>query len=158
MAIYVKIDGIDGDATHDKHKSWLDVESLQWGVGRAVMTPSGSAQNREASEPAISEVTLTKKMDRASANLFKEACTGNAGKKVTIDLVTTSSPGLTYMTYELTNALVSGYSVSTGGDRPSESVSLNFTKIEMKYTTFDSKNNPAQNYPASYDLSTTKSS
>jgi type VI secretion system secreted protein Hcp len=156
MAIYIDFEGIKGDATHSKHKKWLDIESLQWGVGRAIMTPSGSAQNREASEPSVSEVTVTKRMDSSSALLFQEACAGNAGKKVTIDLVTTGDPGDIYMTYTLHNALVSGYSISTGGDRPTESVSLNFTKIEMKYTQFDEKNKVVNNFPASYDLATTK--
>ena len=157
MAIYVKFEGIDGDATHDKHKKWLDVDSLQWGVGRAIMTPTGSAMNREASEPSISEVTVTKSMDSSSAYLFQQACTGSAGKKVEIHLVTTGSPGDIYMTYELSNALVSGYSVSSGGDRPSESVSFNFTKIQMKYSQFDEKHKNTANHPASYDLASTKS-
>ena len=156
MAIYIDIEGIKGDATHQNHKKWLDVDSLQWGVGRAIMTSSGSAQNREASEPSVSEVTFTKSMDSASALLFQEACAGSAGKKVTIDLVTTGNPGDLYMQYTLHNALISGYSCSSSGDRPSESVSLNFTKIEMKYTQFDEKHKVVNNFPASYDLATTK--
>jgi type VI secretion system secreted protein Hcp len=156
MAIYVEIEGIKGDATHAEHKKWLDVSSLQWGVGRAVMTPTGSAQNREASEPSISEVTFTKMMDSSSANLFQQACAGEKGLKVTIDLVTTGNPGNVYMQYKLHNALVSGYSVSSSGDRPSESVSLNFTKVEMKYVQFDDKNKVVNSFPASYDLAETK--
>jgi type VI secretion system Hcp family effector len=38
-----------------------------------------------------------------------------------------------YMKYILEDLLVSGYSVSSGGDRPTESLSLNFTKIEFEY-------------------------
>ena len=155
MAIYVQIEGIKGDATHQSHVDWLDVSSLQWGVGRAISTPTGSTQNREASEPSVSEVTFTKLMDKSTADIFKESCVGKTGKTVKIDLVTTGSPGDTYMTYTLTNALVSGYSVSTGGDRPVENVSLNFTKIEMKYIPYDNKNNPMSPLPASYDMTTT---
>ena len=156
MAIYIDIEGIKGDATHLKHQKWLDVDSLQWGVGRAIMTPTGSAQNREASEPSVSEVTFTKSMDSSSALLFQEACAGSSGKKVVIDLITTGNPGNVYMQYTLHNALVAGYSVQSGGDRPSESVSLNFTKIEMKYTQYDDNNKVVNNFPASYDLAETK--
>src|SRR3546814_18416299 len=63
MAIYAKIGKINGDATHEDHKQWMTLDSLQWGVGRAIMTPVGSAKNREASEPSVSEVTVTKQMD-----------------------------------------------------------------------------------------------
>jgi type VI secretion system secreted protein Hcp len=38
---------------------------------------------------------------------------------------------------ELEEAIVSSYSASSGGDRPSESFSLNFTKISYQYDKFD---------------------
>lgn len=157
MAIYVKYEGIDGEATHENHKKWLDVNSLQFGVGRAISTPSGSAANREASEPSVSNVTLSKLMDSASPKLFTESCTGAAGKKVEIHLVSTGSPGNTYVEYTLHNALISGYSVSTGGDRPSESVSISFTKLEYKFIPYDDKNKAGTPVSVSYDLATTKS-
>ncbi|NYZ17600.1 type VI secretion system tube protein Hcp [Azospirillum sp. RWY-5-1] len=157
MAIYVKYEGIDGEATHQEHKKWLDVGSLQWGVGRAISTPSGSTANREASEPSVSEVTITKLMDSSSPKFFTEACTGAIGKTVKIDLVTTGSPGTTYATYTLTNALVSAYSMSSGGDRPSESISISFTKLEFKFTPYDDKNKAGTPTTVSYDISTTKS-
>jgi type VI secretion system secreted protein Hcp len=157
MAIYVKYEGIDGEATHEEHKKWLDVSSVQWGVGRAISTPSGSTSNREASEPSVSEVTLTKLMDSSSPKFFTEACTGAAGKKVQIDLVTTGSPGKTYATYTLTNALVSSYSMSSGGDRPAESISISFTKMEYKFTPYDDTNKAGTPIAVSYDISTTKS-
>lgn len=157
MAIYLKYEGIDGEATHEEHKKWVDIGSLQFGVGRAISTPAGSTANREASEPSVSEVTLTKTLDSSSPKFFTEACTGAAGKKVVIDLVSTGSPGVTYTQYTLYNTLVSGYSVSTGGDRPAESLSLSFTKIEFKFVPYDDKHKAGSPITVSYDLSTTKS-
>lgn len=157
MAIYLKYDGIDGEATHDKHKQWIDVSSMQFGIGRGIATPSGAVANREASEPSVSEITISKQMDAASPKLFTESATGAVGKKVQIHLVSTGSPGNTYVEYTLTNALISGYSVSTGGDRPVESISINFTKIEYKLTPYDAKNTAGTPVTVSYDLATTKS-
>ena len=157
MAIYVKYEGIDGEATHEKHKKWIDVSSIQFGVGLAITTPTGATANREASEPAVSEVTLTKILDNSSPKLLVEACTGAKGKKVEIHLVSTGSPGNTYCEYTLTNGLVSSYSVSSGGDRPSESISISFTKIEFKLTPYDDANKAGSPVTVSYDLSTTKS-
>jgi type VI secretion system secreted protein Hcp len=157
MAIYVKYDGIDGEATHETHKKWLDVSSLQWGMGRAITTKAGSTSNREASEPSVSEITITKLMDSSSPKFFVESCTGAAGKKVEIHLVTTGSPGNTFAAYTLTNALVSSYSMSSGGDRPSESISISFTKVEYKFTPYDDKNKAGTPIAVSYDLTTTKS-
>lgn len=157
MAIYIKYEGIDGEATHETHKKWLDVGSMQWGVGRAIATPSGSTSNREASEPSVSEITITKLMDSSSPKFFIESCTGGVGKKVEIHLVTTGNPGNTYASYILTNTLVSSYSMSSGGDRPQESISLSFTKIEYKFIPYDDKNKAGSPIAVSYDISTTKS-
>lgn len=155
MAIFLKYGNMKGNATHEEHKDWLDVDSLQWGVGRAISTPVGSAQNREASEPQVSEVTFTQVMDVGSVTLFQEACTGHDGKDCLIHLVSTGTPGRTYAEFKLYNTLVSGYSMSTGGDRPVESVSLNFTKIEFKHITYDEKGKGTPS-SAHYDLATTK--
>ena len=60
------------------------------------------------------------------------------------------------MEYTLANALISGYSVSSGGDRPSESLSFNFTKIEMKFIPYDNEHNAGNPIPAGYDISAAK--
>ncbi|HUH49770.1 MAG TPA: type VI secretion system tube protein Hcp [Mycoplana sp.] len=157
MAIYLKYDGIDGEATQENHKKWVDVDSLSFGLARAISTPAGSTANREASEPSVSEITIVKQMDGSSPKLFTESATGNVGKKAQIHLVSTGSPGNTYVEYTLTNALISGYNISTGGDRPTESVSISFTKIEYKFIPYDDKNKAGTPVTVSYDLSTTKS-
>lgn len=157
MAIYLEYEGIQGEATHDKHQKWIDISSLQFSVGRNISNPVGATANREPSEPVVSEVTLTKTMDNSSPKLLVEACTGNKGKTVKIHLVSTGSPGNTYCEYTLTNALISAYAVSSGGDRPSESISISFTKIEYKLTPYNAKNEPGSPVSVSYDLATTKS-
>lgn len=158
MGIYVNFDGIPGDATEQNHKKWIDVASIQWGVGRAISTVAGRTQNREASQPSVSEVTISKMFDSSSPKLFTAACTGNVGKTVKIDLTTTSSGGLVFCTYTLSNALISSYSVSSDGDRPGESISISFTKLEFKFTPYDNQNKAGTPVTVSYDLATTKSS
>ena len=133
MAIYMNYDGITGAVTEDGHKGWIEVHSFQWGVGRGISTPTGAAADREASPPSVSEIVITKPTDVASLKLFSEALAGE-GKTVKLDFVTTVKNKVEkYMSYELSNTLVSGYSVSSGGDRPTESVSLNFTKITVTF-------------------------
>jgi len=152
MAIYMQIDGIKGDVTAAGHEGWIDCHSLQWGVGRGIHTPTGSSQERESSAPSISEVSVTKSMDASSPAIFSEACVG-ISKPAVIHLVKTGTQLETYMEYTLTNCLISGYSVSSGGDKPSESLSFNFTKLEMKYTPYDNEHNPGDPIPAGYDIS-----
>jgi type VI secretion system secreted protein Hcp len=54
----------------------------------------------------------------------------------------------------LENAMIASYSASSGGDRPMESFSINFTKIEYKYTPFDDKHKAGTPVPVKYDLTT----
>jgi len=156
MALYLHYDGIDGEATHQDHKKWIEISSLQWGVGRGISTPVGGSANREASQPSVSEVVVTKNLDVASSKIFTESVAGTKGKVVKVHVVATGDPGETYVEYTLTNTLISGYSVSSGGDRPSESISLNFTKIEYKFTPAAIDNEPGTPVTVSYDLSTAK--
>jgi len=152
MAIYLHVEGLEGDVTAAGHEGWIECLSMQWGIGRAISTPTGSSQERESSAPSVSEVSIAKNMDKCTPKLFEQACVGTS-KLVKIDLVQTGDQLDTYMSYELENSLISGYSVSTGGDRPSENVSFNFTKLVMKYVPYDNLHNAGSPIPAGYDVS-----
>ena len=136
MPIYMKYTGINGDVTEEGHKQWIECSSCQFGVGRAIGgTASGAAKGREASLCNVSEITITKPADSSSQNLMREAMIGAVpGKQVKFDFVTTGAgdQAQTYTTFTLEECMISGFSLSTGGDRPSESLSLNFTKIEYQ--------------------------
>lgn len=158
MAIYMQFDGgrIKGNATHGAHKEWMDLHSFQFGVGRGISTPTGATGNRDASHPSISEVVVSRTTDAASPKLFEEACVGQKGVPVVIHFVTTGNPGETYLEITLTNTLISGLSTTTGGDRPTESISLNFTKIEYKYIPNKEDNTAGSPVSITYDTATAK--
>lgn len=125
---------IKGEVAAKDHPGWIEVNSFQWGVGRAISSPIGGGGIREAGAPNVSEFVITKTMDKSSPGLLKQAFAGTAAP-VTIDLVRPSSTGVptTYAEYKLQGVLISGYSVSSGGDTPTESISLSFTKITFAF-------------------------
>ena len=158
MPIFMNYDGITGDVTAAGHEKWIELTSFQWGVGRGITAASSSSADREGSAPSVSEIVVTKVQDVSSNNILRGAL-GLApigeGKKVTIDLCKTDKGTLEpYMQFELTNTLISGYSMSSGGDRPSESLTLNFTAIQSKLTTMNPDNSTGDPDVAQYDLST----
>ncbi len=160
MAAYLKYGtAIKGESLAEGHKGadgWMEIGSFQWGVGRAISTPVGSSSKREASAPSVSEITVTKMMDSTSPLLCQEALIGKA-VPCDIELVETGGDKLeTYLSVKLTNCMVSGYSVSSGGDRPSESLSLNFTKIEYTYQGYDDQHkvDTSKKQTCIYDLLT----
>lgn len=129
---------INGDSIIDGHDKWITISSLQLGVGRAISVSGGGA-DRETSNPSFSELTLTKTTDIASADLFMQATCGKSLGKAEIHFVQTGGADKkqqVYLKIELSDAIVSSYSASSGGDRPSESFSINFTQISYQYDAF----------------------
>lgn len=159
MAIYLKLGDIKGEVTAEGFVDQIECHSMQFGVGRAIHTPVGAVTNREASAPSISEVTLSKALDKSSIALFTEAVVGKKEKALTAEITITKTGGTALekiAVYKLTNTMISGYSISTGGDRPSESLSLNFTKIEIEVTSEGASGDDGSPVRASYDLATAK--
>ena len=156
MAIYMQYKGIDGDATQSGFTDWIKVESFQFGVGRGITTQTGAAANREAHEPSVSEITVTKLLDKASGPLLQNVCTEKKGQDCKIAFVTTGDPGEKYLEYTLTNTLISGLSVSSSGERPIESVALNFTKLEIEAKMLNSDNTAAGPFKFAYDIAQAK--
>lgn len=152
MPIFVNYDGIPGEATTTGFTKQIEVTSFQYGIGRGISSAYGQS-TRESSIASVSEIVVTKPSDGSSPKLFVAALTGTLDKKVTISMVRTSAGSVqAYMVYELEGCGLSGYSVSSGGDRPSESISLNFDKISFKYCLVGD-NLAAQPEVVGYDLS-----
>ena len=152
MAIYMKFGAVAGQVTTDGFKEWIELHSFQFGVGRGVGTGAGGAQ-REGTVPSLSEISVTKVYDKASAKLYQDALAGSFDTKVEIKLTaTTKNKTDTYLSYELSECGLSGYSMSSGGDNPSESLSLNFTKIMVTPSPLDDKGVPKKGDVVTYDL------
>jgi type VI secretion system secreted protein Hcp len=154
MPIYMNYNSlaVKGDVTAEGWKDWIELNSFQFGASRSIASPTGGSADRESSAPSISEIVVTKDQDSSTGPLLTAALQGE-GVTVIIDFVKTSQGSLTkYMEYTLTNTLISGWSCSSGGDRPTESVSLNFTKFECNPTTIDATGAISNAAPVTYDI------
>lgn len=158
MAVYIEYEGIPGNVTAEGFAGNISVHSIQFGVGRGITMEAGHMANREATRPSLSEITFTKNADIASTPLFKESVTGSSGKLVKIKFVQTGADNVVqFMDYELHDCLVSGYSLSAGGESdPVESITLSYAKILVNYHDFDKKNAGKSPQRAGYDLTTAK--
>lgn len=159
MPIYIKYGDITGDVTAEGHKGsdgWVEVNSFQYGIGRGISSPTGGSSDRESSAPSVSEVVVTKPMDNSSYRWMEESLFGE-GVDAKIDFCKTDKGKLeVYASYDLSECMVSGYSVSSGGDRPSESISINFTKIEYNFKEMSAINAGAKTPKAGWDIAAAK--
>jgi type VI secretion system secreted protein Hcp len=147
---------IKGDSVQKDHDNWINLHSIGHSVAR-VITTSGAGKDRETSTPSFSEISCTKATDIASNDLFAQAIYGKKiCDKANVHFLQTGGEGATqvYMELDLHEPIVSGYTVSSGGDRPTESFTISFTKIVQKYSQFDAGGAVTQADPKGYDLKT----
>jgi type VI secretion system secreted protein Hcp len=156
--MFVKIGDIHGESKAEGFKNWIRLESFQYGVSRNVSSGAGGS-TRESSAPNISEIVVTKYFDKSSAKLFQDSVAGTFDTKVVIKMATTTKNMTeTFLTFELTDCGVSSYSLSSGGELPMESLSLNFLKIMVTPTPLDKSGQIKKGDVVSYDLLAMKAS
>lgn len=141
--MFMKFDGIDGEVTDKEHENWIEVDSWSWGETQTGTKFRGAGGG--AGKVSMQDFHFVGKLDKSSPMLFQACATGEHIKKATLSLRSRpddpTQPFRTiYMKYELTDCLISSYSVSGGGgggggtDMPVENLSLNFAKIELNYS------------------------
>jgi len=128
---------IPGESTVQSHPSWIEAASIQFGIGNSV---SIGTKGIIAGIASGSEITITKSLDRSSPLLFLACAQGTIHPKVTLEMTTYSggmNAEIVYYRITLLNVVITGLSSSSGGDRPSESVSMGYEQITTDYFLMD---------------------
>ena len=144
MAIYLNVEGLKGEVSAAGHEKWIECNSLQWGVGRAITTRVGGGADREASQPSISEVTVSKLMDKATPNLMLMCADGTHHDEALLTVRKAGGSQLEYLTVKLEGVLITSVSTagSGGEDQLTENVTLNFAKVHVIYQPQDAAGAP----------------
>jgi len=141
-----------GDVDTTQYKEWIMVHSFQFGSGRGIGSATASGGNRQGSHASVSEITISKALDPASLHLWRDSLDGKLNTLVEFSFTRADQDNSEYLHVTLTDTGVSGFSISSGGDRPSESISLNFAKIEFKDVKVDVDGVSATPLAVNYDL------
>ena len=135
---FLKIDGIPGESTDDKHKDWIEIESFNQGLVQPASATASSVGGATAERVEHSPLMITKLLDKATPKLLEACCTGKHIKEVTIELCRAGGDKLKYMEIKLEQVVVSSVDVSGSSASesgfPTESISLNYGKIKWTYT------------------------
>ena len=142
MALFIKFDGIDGEANDKDHKGWSDLQSFSWGLHKAGAGATG--QTRRRGVVTVEDVVCTKEYDKSSPKLAEAICVGKVFPKVEIQDTTTYGDGnrAVFLKYELKNVMVSSMNTSAAGSGdavPTDSFSLNFEEVKQTYVEYDAK-------------------
>ena len=134
--MFLKIEGIDGESSDDKHKGWIEVHSFSWGVQHPVSGTASSTGNLSGGRADFSELSIVKQLDKASPKLMQACASGEHLKTVTLSLNRASGDKEQFMEYKLTDVLVSSYAGSGAGggsEIPMETIHFHYGKVETKY-------------------------
>jgi type VI secretion system secreted protein Hcp len=137
--MFLELDGIKGESVDHKHKDNIDILAWSWGLSQTGTFAHGSGGG--AGKASFNDLSITKHIDKASADLMFHCASGKHIAKGKITVRKAGEKPLEYLVVKLEQILVS--SVSTGGsggeDRLTENVSLNFAKVAVEYKIQDEK-------------------
>jgi type VI secretion system secreted protein Hcp len=155
---FLKIDGIKGESQDDKHKDEIHVSSFSFGVTNS--GTGGSNLGSGGGRSNVQDMHFTKVVDAASPNLFFGCATGKHYPNAQVTVRRAGEKPQEYLIYKMTEVYISSISTSghEGGGIAQESVSLNFSKVELQYTPQNADGSAGATNTKGYDLKANKGS
>jgi type VI secretion system secreted protein Hcp len=144
MAADIFLDiGIEGEAKDEKFKGQIEVAG--WALGMTQTGTAGAGGGAGAGKVNIQDLFITKFVDKSTPTLMEKCCSGDHCEKAVLTQRKAGGTQLEYLRVTLTKVLISSYQVSAGGGDavPTESIGLNFSKIEYCYQEQDEKGGKA---------------
>lgn len=128
--IFMKIDGIPGESTHDKHKDWIDVRTWGWSESAPKPTAGGAA----APKTTFQDLKVTFPTSKATPKLFLAGAGKTPIKEVTLEVCRAGGDGVKWLEIKLQEAFISGYSILGSAPAHNEEISIGYGKIKVTYT------------------------
>ena len=158
---YLKIEGIDkGESPDDKFKGsdgWMQIESWSFGESQGGTMQFGGGGG--AGKVSMQDFHFTMKVNTASPKLFLACATGEHFKKATVHSRKAGKTQQVFYTVVFSDCLVSSFQTSGSGSSdviPMESISLNFSKIEIEYKEQNAQGQAGAPVKVGYDLKANK--
>ena len=144
---FLEIDGVQGESQSKDHKGAIDVQSYSWGV-------SNDGGKGKKGLPNFSNVNFSHNIDSASPALVEHTATGQAFAKAKLSADKSGDFQFTFLEYCFTDVVINSVqdAGSSGGDRPTESVSFSYSKFGMRYTRQDAKGGAGPAVLTGWDL------
>ncbi|MGH8219323.1 MAG: Hcp family type VI secretion system effector [Steroidobacteraceae bacterium] len=125
--MFLKVQGITGEASDDKHKGEIDIVSWSWGIhgnlDRGV--PAGKAQYRD--------LQIVKKIDRASPTLMAYLSTYKVADQAVLTVRKAGTNPLEYLKIELKEVRIRTLDLESHGTDVVERLALGFTWVTVSY-------------------------
>lgn len=149
---FLKLDGIEGDATDAKHKGELKLESFSWGLAQTIASARGGGAG--AGKPQFQDLAFVQRTGKASTKLFLACATGQHLKSAVLTIRRAGAKGVKteLLLIKLSDVLVSSFQESgAAGEEVLETVTLVYSRLELV-----SRPQSPGELKAGFDLTTNK--
>src|SRR5262245_22648419 len=158
-AIFLDIPDIKGQSTIKGFEDKIEILSASHGVAMQI-TASPSATERTSGKPNHQDLTVSKYVDLSTCPMIA-ACNAGTNLKTVTMTIGRNDAGTVLPYLLLTLGHTSGSTLqvpSAGADRPTETVTLNYSKIKWDYTEQQVGTGKKGNNGAIWDLATNQPS
>jgi len=130
---FLKIDGIPGESKADKHQDEIDLQSFSWGASQSGTFAEGGGGG--AGKVAMHDFSFTMGTNKASPKIMLACARGDHIPQAVLTCRKAGKDQQEFMKVTMSDIMVSSFQTGgQGGDViPTESISLNFAKIEYAY-------------------------
>jgi len=151
---FLKLTDVEGESSQKGHEGQIDLLSWSWGESNSGSSSEGGGSG--SGKVNMQDFTFSMKINKASPALFKSCANGSHIKEGTLTCRRAGKEPRPYLSIKFTDCLVSSFQTggSSGDEVPTDSISLNFSKIEYSYTPQKPDGTLGTAIPAAYDLKT----
>ncbi|RXG15224.1 type VI secretion system Hcp family effector [Leeuwenhoekiella aestuarii] len=141
--MYLEIPDIEGESQRANFEDQIEIDAFSFSI-QSPKSKMGSGRQR--STPRVSGITLKKKVDIATNPMLDALTKSIRFDEVKLSLINSASGqnADSYLTYTLTNAVISSYNVegTTEDNKPREDWLIYFEKLHSEYTRTNSDGSP----------------
>jgi len=153
--VFLKINGVPGESADSKHKAEIDVLSYSFGITQTGTMSYGGGGG--AGKANFGDFSFMMRMNKATPKLMQACSNGTHIPDAVLTCRKAGDKQQEYMSYKFYDLLISSYQTSASSEEPTESISFNYSKLEMSYFEQDSKGNLSQgSVDFKYDIKSNK--
>jgi type VI secretion system secreted protein Hcp len=156
MAAFLKMGDIEGESTDEDHDNWINLDNISESHSRSIVEGAKDVA-RSRGTTTMNDVALSRPLDKSSVKLAEACAKGIFFDEVEIHLTTEfKGKEKPYLKYKLHDVIITSYNfhgTAAANPPPSETVTLNYTKVEWTYVTYDHETGDEKgNVPGDYSL------
>lgn len=132
--MFLKVQGVTGEAADADHKGEIEVVSWSWGMQASTSAATGQATGKST----ISELHVVKRVDQSSPTLMTFLRNNKLVTEAQLTVRKAGKTPLEYFKIELEKVRVTSVKTESEGTELVERVSLGFSKVRVSYVPQDS--------------------